>query len=68
MIASAGEAVTAMELEVPVMVGVTVSVAVIVWLPGVSSVIWTVTDPVCSVALAGRMAAPSELVMWTVPL
>jgi hypothetical protein len=68
VIASAGVAVTAIALVVPVMEGVTVSVAVMVWLPGVSSVIWKFPDPVCTNALAGRMAVPSELEMWTVPL
>ena len=68
VIASAGVAVTAIEFVVPVMEGETVSVAVMVWVPAVSSVIWKFPDPVCSVALAGRMALLSVLVTWTVPL
>jgi hypothetical protein len=39
VIASAGVAVTAIEFVVPVMEGETVSVAVMVWVPAVSSVI-----------------------------
>jgi len=69
VIASAGVAVTAIALEVPLMEDVTVSVAVTVWLPGVSSVIWKFPpNPFWKVTLAGKMAAPSELVMWVVPL
>ena len=46
---------------------VTVSVAVIVWLPAVFSVTLNVPVPLVSVALAGRTAAASLLVKWTVP-
>ena len=67
MIVRAGVAVTTIALEVPVMEGVTVSVADTVWLPAVSKVIRKFADPVCSVVLAGKMAVPSELVMWIVP-
>ena len=54
-------------LLVPVMVLVAVSVAVTVWLPAVLSVTLNVPVPLVSVALAGRLAAPSLLVKWTVP-
>jgi hypothetical protein len=67
VMASAGEAVTAIEFVVPLMEGVTVSVAVTVWLPGVSSVTRKPREALGSVTLTGRRAAPSELVMWTVP-
>jgi hypothetical protein len=67
VIASAAEAVTAIAFEVPLMDGVTVSVAVTVWLPGVSSVTRKPWEALGSVTLTGRRAAPSELVMWTVP-
>ena len=46
---------------------VTVSVAVIVWLPAVISVTLKVPAPLVSVALAGSTAAASLLVKWTVP-
>ena len=51
----------------PVMLLVTVSVAVIVWLPGVCSVALKVPVPLVSVLSAGNVAAPSLLVKWTVP-
>jgi hypothetical protein len=44
---------------VPVIDAVTVSVAVIVWLPAVLSVTENVPMPLVSVLLAGRIAAPS---------
>jgi len=62
------EAVTLMWLEVPLMEDVTVSVAVMVWLPAVSKVSWNVPALDCRVASAGRIATPSELEMCTVPL
>jgi hypothetical protein len=68
VIASAGDAVTAIEFVVPLMEGVTVSVAVTVWGPGVSSVIGKTRPPLGSVALAGRMAVVSVLEKWTVPV
>jgi len=58
-------AVTAIKFEVPVMECVTVSVAVTVWVPGVSSVTGKLPDPLAS---AGRMALPSVLVKWNVPV
>jgi len=68
VIVGAGVAVTAIEFVVPVTEGVTVSVAVTVWGPGVSRLTWKFPDPICSVVLAGRMAMGSVLlVMWTVP-
>ena len=45
----------------------TVSVAVIDCDPAVLSVTGNVPTPSVRVALGGRMAWPSELVMWTVP-
>ena len=69
MIATGGVAVTRIALEVPLMDGVTVSVAVTVWLPGVSKVTCKFTaDPFWNVAVAGKMAAASVLVKWIVPL
>ena len=65
--ASVAVAVTAIEFEVPVMEDVAMSVAVTVWVPAVSSVTWK-PPPFCSVALAGRTALLSVLVMWTVPV
>src|SRR5437588_779084 len=47
---------------------VTVSVAVIVWLPAVLSVALKVPTPLASGELAGRTAWPSVLVKWTVPM
>ena len=44
------------------------SVAVIVWLPAVFSVTLNVPTPLVSVALAGKTAAGSLLVNWTVPV
>ena len=52
---------------VPVIDEVTVSVAVIVWFPGVKSVALNVPAPFVSVELAGSAAAPSVEVKWTVP-
>lgn len=60
--------VTVIVLEVPVMELVTVSVAVMVWLPAVFSVELNVPTPLVKVLLAGNMAAPSVLVKCTVPL
>jgi len=54
-------------VAVPVMEEVTVSVAVMVWLPGVARVALKVPDPVNSVESAANVAAESELVKWTVP-
>ena len=59
---------TVIELDVPVIVEVTVSVAVTVWVPSVFSVTWNPPDPVVNVAFAGRTAAPSLLVICTVPV
>jgi hypothetical protein len=54
-------------LDVPVIEPVTVSVAVIDWLPTVFSVAENVPAPLANVELAGKIAAPSLLVKWTVP-
>src|SRR5580692_7631261 len=59
---------TVIELVVPVMEAVTVSVAVIVWPPGVFSVTWKTPDPFVKVVFAGNTAAPSVLVKCTVPV
>ena len=52
---------------VPVIELVTVSVAVMVWLPPVASVALNVPVPLLSVELAGNTAEPSLLVKCTVP-
>lgn len=58
---------TVMELDVPVMDDVTVSVAVMVRAPGVFSVTENVPTPFVNVELAGNVADGSVLVKWTVP-
>ena len=58
---------TVMELDVPVMDEVTVSVAVMVRAPGVLSVTENVPVPLVNVEFAGNVAAPSVLVKCTVP-
>ena len=60
-------ALTAIAFDVPVIVALTVSVAVIVRLPAVRSVAEKVPTPFVSVASGGNVAAPSLLVKWTVP-
>src|SRR3974390_3348712 len=57
-----------MEPDVPVIDDVTVSVAVIVWLPAVFKVALKVPTPLVRVAFAGRTAAPSLDVKCTVPV
>ena len=64
-VAAAGATVTAP--EVPVIVAVTVSVAVMVRLPAVFKVARKVPAPPVSVASTGSKAAGSELVKCTVP-
>ena len=59
--------VTVMPDSVPVMPGVTVSVAVIVSDPDVLSVTSKVPTPPVSLALGGRTAWPSLLVIFTLP-
>jgi hypothetical protein len=54
-------------LEVPEIVAVAVSVAVMVWPPRVFSVAEKVPVPFASVELAGSTAWPSVLVKCTVP-
>ena len=51
----------------PAIEPLTVSVAVSVWLPAVFSVALNVPPPLVNVALAGRIAAASLLLKWTVP-
>ena len=63
----AASALTAIVLLVPVIEAVTVSVAVIVWLPAVLSVALNVPAPFVRVLSAGNVALPSVLVKWTVP-
>ena len=63
----AGPPVTTMAAELPVIDAVTVSVAVIDWLPAVFSVTATVPVPLVSVASDGSTADVSLLVKWTVP-
>jgi hypothetical protein len=65
-VAAAG--LTAMMLLVPVIVGVTVSLAVIVWLPAVRSVARKRPLPLTRVLVSGKPARASLLVKWTVPL
>ena len=59
--------VTAMGPLVPVILVVAVSVAVMVCVPAVFSVTLKEPVPLVKVLLAGKLAAPSELVKWTVP-
>jgi hypothetical protein len=63
----AGGTVTAMELELPVIDGVTVSVAVRVWFPAVFKVAENVPTPFVKIEFAGKTAVPSLLVKCTVP-
>ena len=65
MLAAAGLTVT---MALPVMELVTVSVAVMVWLPAVLRVALKVPAPLLRVALAGSVAWPSPLVKRTVPV
>ena len=59
---------TVMLLEVPVIVLVTVSVALMVWLPDVFKVTENVPVPLVRVEFAGKIACVSELVKCTVPV
>lgn len=67
LIARAFVAATAIELEVPVMDEVTVSVAVTDCGPAVSMIIVKFPDPNDSGPLVGRIALLSELVILTDP-
>jgi hypothetical protein len=58
---------TPIEFEVPVIDAVTVSVAVIVWLPVVFRVAEKDPAPFARVELGGSRAWPSELVKCTIP-
>jgi len=58
---------TFIALDGPVIEGVTVSVAVMVWLPAVFSVAEKVPVPLVNVAFAGKVACASLLVKCTVP-
>ncbi len=58
---------TAIDPDTLVIEGVTVSVAVIVWLPAVFNVAEKVPTPFVRVELAGSVAAPSLLVKCAVP-
>jgi hypothetical protein len=62
--AAPGMAVTEAD---PVMDEVTVSVAMMDWVPAVPRVKENVPVPLLNVELGGRMAAPSEEMKWTVP-
>jgi hypothetical protein len=55
------------EVEAPVIEAVTVSVAVMDWLPTVFSVAENVPVPFVSIELAGSTAWPSVLVKCAVP-
>ena len=59
--------VTEIGPDMPVMLAVTVSVAVMDWLPGVASVALKVPAPLMSVLLAGNVAPASVLEKATVP-
>lgn len=61
-------ALTVIAALVPVIDVVTVSVAVIVWLPRPLNVAENMPAPSVSVASTGRLPAPSVLVKWTVPV
>jgi hypothetical protein len=63
----AGPGFTVIPAEVPVMEEVTVSVAVMVWLPAVFSVTENTPTPLVNVEFAGSVAEPSVLVNCTVP-
>ena len=63
----AAAAPTRIALLVPVMELVTVSVAVMVWLPAVRKVALKLAVPLVKVLLAGKVALPSLLVKCTVP-
>ena len=54
-------------VPIPAIDAVTVSAAVIVWLPAVFSVAEKVPTPFVNVEFTGNVAAPSLLVKWTVP-
>jgi len=55
-------------LPLPVMLLVTVSVAVMVWGPVVARVTVKIPVPLARVELGGRVAEPSDDVILTVPL
>ena len=61
-------ALTTMPLWTPLMLPVTVSVAVTDWVPAVLSVRLKVPTPSVKVVSAGSTAAPSLLVKWIVPV
>ena len=63
----AAAALTEIELVVPVIELVTVSVAVTVCAPAVFNVTENMPTPLVSVPFAGRVARPSVLVKCTVP-
>jgi hypothetical protein len=63
----AGPALTMTVPDVPVMLEAAVSVAVTVCPPAVIKVSWNVPVPLVRPELAGRLAAASELVKFTVP-
>jgi len=65
---AAPAALRAMALEVPVIAAFTESVAVMVWLPAVLRVVENVPVPFVNVEFAGKGAAGSVLVKWTVPV
>jgi hypothetical protein len=67
VIVSTSIALTLIEFEVPVIEGVSVSVALMVWLPAVFSVAEKFAVPFASAELAGSAAWPSVLVKFTVP-
>jgi hypothetical protein len=60
--------ITPIAFDVPVIVAVTVSVAVTVWLPTVLNVTEKIPVPLVSVVFAGSTAEGSVLVKCTVPV
>ena len=64
----AAVALTVTLLDVPVIEELSVSVAVMVWVPAVFSVAAKVPVPLVRVEFAGSTACPSLLVKWTVPV
>jgi hypothetical protein len=63
----AGATPTSMVLLVPVTAALTVSVAVMVWLPDVFKVALNIPAPLASVLFAGKTAEAAVVVKWIVP-
>ncbi len=61
-------ALTTIAALVPVTLPLALSVAINVWLPAVHNVAAKTPTPAVKVASADKMACPSLLLMWTVPV